>query len=53
MHTSDHREKCPRPRCPGQRTCAVQASTTRRPSLRIDICEGAVAPRSASTERWV
>ncbi len=31
MHASGHREKCPRPRCPGQRTCAVQASTTRRP----------------------
>ncbi len=30
-HASDHLEKCPRPRCPGQRTCAVQASTARRP----------------------
>ena len=30
-HASGHLEKCPRPRCPGQRTCAVQASTTRRP----------------------
>ena len=31
QHASGHLEKCPRPRCPGQRTCAVQASTTRRP----------------------
>ena len=30
LHASGHREKCPRPRCPGQRTCAVQASTARR-----------------------
>ena len=31
QHASGHLEKCPRPRRPGQRTCAVQASTTRRP----------------------
>ncbi len=49
MHASGHHEKCPRPRW--QRTCAVQASTTRLPSLRIDICEGDVVPRSDSTER--
>ena len=48
LHASGHRAKCPRPRRPGQRTCAVQASTARRPSLRIDICEGVVAPRSAT-----
>ena len=49
QHASGHLEKCPRPRCPGQRTCAVQASTTRRPSSRIEDGEGAAAPRSPRT----
>jgi hypothetical protein len=42
------------PRCPGQHV-PVQASTTRRPSPRIEDSEGAAAPRSTtdSTEQWV
>ncbi len=43
------------PRLPWSDTCAVQASTTRRPSPHIEDGEGAVAPSSAtdSTEQWV
>jgi hypothetical protein len=33
---TDHREKFPRPRHPGQRTCSVQSSTTRRPVPHIE-----------------
>ena len=39
--SSDHREGAPGPRRPGQRTCAVQASTTRRPVPHIEDSEGA------------
>ena len=43
------------PRCPGQCTCAVQTSTTRRPVPHIEGSEGTDAPRSVtdSTEQWV
>ena len=33
--------------------CCMLQVIAKRPSLLVDICEGAVAPRSASTERWV
>jgi hypothetical protein len=36
------------PRLPWADTCAVQASTTRRPSPHIEDGEGAVAPRSVT-----
>jgi len=38
------------PRLPWADTCAPQASTTRRPSSRIEDGEGAVAPRSTMNE---
>ena len=43
------------PRLPWTDTCTVEASTTRRPSPRIEDGEGTVAPRSTtdSTEQWV
>ena len=43
------------PRLPWADPCAVQASTTSRPSPRIEDGEGAAAPRSGtdSTEKWV
>jgi len=43
------------PQLPWADTCAIQASTTRRPSPHIEDGEGAFAPRSAtdSTEQWV
>ena len=43
------------PRFPWADSCSVQASTTRRPSPRIEDGEGAVAPRSVtdSMEQWV
>ena len=55
QHAPDNRERWPRSSMPWAGTCAVQASTTRRPSPRTEDVEGAVAPRSAtdSTEQWV
>jgi hypothetical protein len=43
------------PRLPWADTCTVEASTTRRPSPRIEDGEGTVAHRSTtnSTEQWV
>ena len=52
---SEHREKFPRPRYPGQTRCSVRTSTTRRPVRHIEDSEGATEPRSVtdSTEQWV
>ena len=54
-HAKGHRERWSRSSMPWADTCAVRASTTRRPSSRIEDGEGAAAPRSAtdSTEQWV
>jgi hypothetical protein len=46
--SSDHHEGVPGPRRPGQRTCAVQASTTRRPVPHIEDSEGSDTPRSVT-----
>ena len=53
--TSGHREGGPRSSFALGRTCAAGASTTLRPSPRIEDGQGAAAPRSAtdSTEKWV